>query len=130
MNRITIIGNVGKEPTIKAFSETQGVTNFSVATVKRWRDKSKQWQSKTTWHNVTAWQNVKLPALTKGDRVFVEGEMNFNVNPETKQCYPSIVASEVYKINKANDKNNYEPIKNEEPDFIETSINDSDNVPF
>lgn len=130
MNRITIIGNVGKEPTIKAFSETHGVTNFSVATVERWLGKDKQWQSKTTWHNVTAWQNVKLPELNKGDKVLVEGKMTYNINEQTKQCYPSIVAAEVYKINKANDKNNYEPIKNEQLDFIESSTNDSDNVPF
>lgn len=128
MNRITIIGNVGKEPVTKVFNENQGVTNFSVATVKRWCDKSKQWQSKTTWHNVTAWQNVKLPALTKGDRVFVEGEMNFNVNPETKQCYPSIVASEVYLIikNKVTPEQNMIPDCNMEP----TENFSENNVPF
>lgn len=126
MNRITIIGNVGKEPVTKAFNENQGVTNFSVATTKKWLGKDKQWQSKTTWHNVTAWQNVKLPALTKGDRVFVEGEMNFNINAETKQCYPSIVASEVHLIikNKVTPEQNMIPDCNMEPteNFSENDI--------
>jgi single-strand DNA-binding protein len=79
LNRITLLGHLGREPKSGATQAGKLVTRFSVATNKRYKDDDAQWQQTTQWHNCvvfgpTAEYAAKLPS---GTLVFLEGEMTY-----------------------------------------------------
>jgi single-strand DNA-binding protein len=77
MNRVQLIGNVGKDADIKTMPSGSTLTSFSVATEERYKDKSGDWQGKTTWHRVAVWDaKPHVMALRKGQRVYIEGSID------------------------------------------------------
>lgn len=76
LNKTQIIGHIGKDAEVKDFGNDQ-VINFSVAVTRKWRNKSGEEQSKTTWFEVAKWGNnvVLSNYLTKGTQVYIEGEI-------------------------------------------------------
>ena len=79
-NQITLIGHVGNPPETRDASGTQ-ITKFSVATNKRWKDKSGNPQEETQWHNVVTFgrlAEIVAQYVGKGSRVFVQGELRHN----------------------------------------------------
>lgn len=77
INKVVLIGNLGKDPETKEFEGGKTVTNFSLATSENYKDKSGEWQERTEWHDITAWGGASMSAqrLSKGDTVFVEGKL-------------------------------------------------------
>ena len=76
--KITIIGNLGRDPETRYLSDGTPVTSFSVATTQRWTDSSGQRQERTVWFRVSAWRRLTEVCneyLNKGRQVFVEGEL-------------------------------------------------------
>jgi single-strand DNA-binding protein len=77
MNRVQLIGNLGKDAEVKAMPSGSTLTSFSVATEERYKDKQDQWQGKTTWHRVAIWDaKPHVQALHKGQRVYIEGSID------------------------------------------------------
>ncbi len=79
VNKVIIIGNLGRDPEIKYTQSSVPVANFSVATSESWKDKnSGEWQEKTEWHRIVAWRHLAERAekyLRKGKQVYVEGRI-------------------------------------------------------
>jgi single-strand DNA-binding protein len=83
LNKATLIGYLGVDPKIRTIASGARVAQFSLATSRRWSDRDGKPQGKTQWHRVVAWD--ALPAtfafvencLRKGDRVYVEGEIDY-----------------------------------------------------
>lgn len=83
LNKATLIGYLGADPEIRATSSGARVAQFSLGTTRRWNDRNGRPQEKTQWHRVLVWDS--LPAtfafvekyLRKGDRVYVEGEIDY-----------------------------------------------------
>ena len=80
MNRVTIVGNVGKDPESKSFTNGGKVVNFSVATSETWKDKQTgEKKEKTEWHNVAVFQDgltgIVEQYVRKGSKVLVEGKL-------------------------------------------------------
>ena len=77
-NQIQVIGNVGKDPQIRAMPSGDLVANFSVATSEKWRDKSGEIMTKTEWHNVTCYSKLAEIAekyIKSGKMVFIQGSL-------------------------------------------------------
>ncbi len=77
LNKITVIGNVGKEPEMRFTPAGKPVTSFSVATSNRYQ-KEGEWQSETQWFNVVAWNRLAETCnqfIEKGKQVYVEGRL-------------------------------------------------------
>ena len=77
-NKITIIGNLGRDPELRYTPQGDAVCDFSVAVNDRKRDKTGEWQDVTTWFKVTFWRKQAEAAskyLTKGRQVYVEGRL-------------------------------------------------------
>jgi single-strand DNA-binding protein len=55
VNKVILLGNVGKDPEIKVLPSGQPVANFSIATSERYKDQQGNWQDRTEWHNLTAY---------------------------------------------------------------------------
>lgn len=78
VNRVILIGNLGRDPEVRRLENGAVVAKFSVATNKNYKDKSGEWQSQTEWHDVVAWRNLAERAesqLAKGSQVYIEGEL-------------------------------------------------------
>lgn len=80
MNRVTLIGNVGKDPESRSFSNGGKVVNLTIATSETWKDKSTgERKEKTEWHTVSIMQDglagVVESYVRKGSKILVEGKM-------------------------------------------------------
>mgnify|MGYP005816491813 CR=1 FL=1 len=80
LNKVELIGRLGKDPEVKNLSNGSAVANFSVATSESWKDKrSGEKVEKTEWHNVVVWNEKTIEFaekyLAKGDLVRIEGKL-------------------------------------------------------
>jgi single-strand DNA-binding protein len=78
INRVTLIGNCGKDPEVKFLASGSAVANFSLATSERFKDKSGEWQDKTEWHSLTAYgktAEIIRDYVKKGTKLYVEGRL-------------------------------------------------------
>ena len=78
VNKVILLGNLGKDPELKYTPSGTAVAKFSLATNDRFKDKEGQWQDRTEWHNVTAWARTAEIAgeyLKKGSKVYIEGSL-------------------------------------------------------
>jgi single-strand DNA-binding protein len=78
LNKALLIGNLGADPEVRTTAGGTRVAGFSLATSRSWTDREGQPQEKTEWHRVVAWDklaDITEQFLHKGDRVYVEGEI-------------------------------------------------------
>lgn len=78
VNRVILVGRLGRDPETKYTSGGQAVANFSIATDESYKDRSGEKQKKTTWHNIVAWgklAEIVQQYLGKGALVYIEGRI-------------------------------------------------------
>lgn len=77
VNKVILIGHLGRDAETAYTASQTAVTKFSVATNRRWKDQqSGEWKEETNWTNVVLWRGENLaPYLTKGKQVYVEGRI-------------------------------------------------------
>ena len=79
INKVILIGSLGKEPEVRALGNGESVASFSLATSEKWRDKNTgETKEKTEWHKVVIFgklANVAGQYLTKGSQVYIEGKL-------------------------------------------------------
>lgn len=77
VNKVILIGNLGRDAETKFTPSGTAVTRFSVATTRSWKDQqSGEWKEETNWSNVTLWRQENVANyLTKGRQVYVEGRL-------------------------------------------------------
>ncbi len=78
VNRVILIGNLGKDPEVRRLENGAVVAKFSIATNENYKDKGGEWQTLTEWHDVVTWRNLAERAestLKKGSLVYVEGKL-------------------------------------------------------
>lgn len=80
VNKVTLVGNVGREPETRRVNNGEAVVSFSIATSEHWRDKaSGERKERTEWHNVVIFnENIGKVAeqyVRKGSKVFIEGQL-------------------------------------------------------
>jgi single-strand DNA-binding protein len=78
LNKVILIGNVGKDPEIKYTPSGIPVTSFRLATSENWKDKDGHLQEHTDWHTIVAWRGLAeiiQKLVRKGSRVYIEGKI-------------------------------------------------------
>ena len=78
VNKVILIGNLGKDPEVRYTQSGDAVCNFSIATTEKWKDKSGEKQEKTEWHNIVFFgrtAEVCGEYLKKGSPCYVEGRL-------------------------------------------------------
>ena len=78
LNRVTLIGNLGKDPEVRHLESGATVANFSLATTESYNDKSGNRVDQTEWHNVVLWRGLAETAekiLSKGKQIYLEGKI-------------------------------------------------------
>lgn len=78
LNKVMLIGNLGKDPEVRYTTSGSAVASFSLATTEKFKNKSGDWEEKTEWHNITLWgrqAEVAGEYLAKGKTVYIEGRL-------------------------------------------------------
>ena len=76
LNKVMLIGNLGRDAETRHTQSGTAVTNFTVATARRYKDAEGNWRDATDWHDVVLWRGDRVaPYLRKGTQVYVEGRL-------------------------------------------------------
>ena len=100
VNKVILIGHLGRDAETKFTPSGVAVTKFSVATNRRWKDQQTgEWKEETDWANVVLWRQENLANyLTKGKQIYVEGRLqtrSWDDKDGKKQYMTEVVADEV-----------------------------------
>src|SRR5688500_12192527 len=100
VNKVILVGHLGKDAETKFTPSGTAKTTFSVATSRRWKDQQTgDWKEETDWHNVTLWKMENLANyLLKGKQVYVEGRIShrsYDDKDGNKKFFTEIVADEI-----------------------------------
>jgi len=100
VNKVILVGNLGKDAETKFTPGGAAVTKFTIATGRRWKDQqSGEWKEETDWHNVVLWRAENLANyLLKGKQVYVEGRLHtrsYDDKDGKKQYFTEVVAEDV-----------------------------------
>ena len=78
VNKVILVGNLGRDPEVRYMPNGEAVANFSIATTENWKDKSGVKQEKTEWHNIVMYRKLAELAgeyLKKGSPTYIEGRL-------------------------------------------------------
>ena len=102
VNKVILLGNLGKDPEVKYTPSGTAVAKFSLATSHRYKDKNEQWQDQTEWHNIVAWARLAEIAgeyLKKGSKVYIEGRLQTHSwddkNTNQKKYMTEVIANDL-----------------------------------
>ncbi len=101
VNRVILVGHLGRDPEMRYTSSGTPVTNFSLATNERWNSQSGEKQERTEWHKIVTWNKlaeISNQYLTKGQLVFIEGRIQtreWDDRDGNKRKTTEIIASEM-----------------------------------
>ena len=103
INKVLLIGNLGKDPEVKHFEGGGMVAKFSVATNENYMDKAGEWQKKTEWHDVVVWNKNAERAeknLKKGMMVYIEGKLTHRKwqDDQGNNRYTTEVVANTYRM--------------------------------
>ncbi|MEO7144333.1 MAG: single-stranded DNA-binding protein [Bryobacteraceae bacterium] len=103
VNKVILLGHLGKDAETKFTPSGASVSKFTLATNRRWKDQQTgEWKEETDWHNISLWRAENLaPYLTKGKQVYVEGRLqtrSYEDKDGKKQYFTDVVADNVILV--------------------------------
>ncbi|SFQ03095.1 single-strand binding protein [Nitrosomonas cryotolerans] len=119
VNKVILIGNLGKDPETRYMPSGEAVTNITLATTDIWKDKNGEKQEKTEWHRVTFYRRLAEIAgeyLKKGRSVYVEGRLEtrkWTDKSGVDRYTTEIIASDMKMLGSKSDGGNFKPADKE-----------------
>ena len=105
LNKVMLIGNLGKDPELRFTSSGVPVATFTIATNESWKDQEGNLQERTEWHNIVAWRKLAEVCgewLKKGKKVYIEGKIQTrsydDKNTGAKKYMTEIVADSMIML--------------------------------
>jgi single-strand DNA-binding protein len=101
VNKVILVGNLGKDPEVRYTQTGSAVANFSIATSEQWNDREGKKQERTEWHNIVVWGKQAEHCgqyLSKGRQVYVEGSIrtrSYDDKSGNKRYITEIVAQRI-----------------------------------
>lgn len=135
VNKVILIGNLGKDPELRYLPTGEPVAKFTLATNFRAKDKDGQWQDKTEWHNIVVFRKqaeICNEYLKKGSPVYIEGRIqnrSWEDKDGNKRYVTEIVAQSVKMLGRKGEPAAEVPGEIAEPLVEETKTEDED-LPF
>ena len=144
VNKVILIGNLGKDPEVRHLENGAAVANFSIATSENYKDrKTGEKVSQTEWHNIVAWRGLAEIAekyLKKGAKVYIEGKLKTRTwqDKEGNNRYSTEVITDNLTmlgstVDSMASSNQVTPIENESktsPEKEFSSPDENDDLPF
>lgn len=75
INKVILVGNLGKDPEVMTYENGVKRAAFSLATTESYKDKEGNWVEQTEWHNIVLWRWLAEKNLIKGDKIYLEGRI-------------------------------------------------------
>ena len=141
INRVILIGRLGKDPEIRSTPNGTTVAKFTLATDERFTDKSGEKQERTEWHNIVAWGKLAEICgkyLRKGKLIYIEGAIRTDSwdDKETgvKKYRTEIIANQMQMLDRKGDENGgggaYAGAAKKSTSNTATQVEEDDEVPF
>lgn len=111
VNKVTLIGNLGRDPEVRTLENGTKVGSFTLATNESYKDKNDQWQTLTEWHNIVVWRYQAEKAereLKKGSLAYVEGKIThrkYQDKDGVERFTTEIVAAQIYSLERKENPN-------------------------
>ena len=139
VNKVILVGRLGRDPEARYMPNGDAVTNFSIATDEQWRDRNGERQTRTEWHNVILYGKLAEIAsqyLRKGSQVFIEGRIQsrkYSGKDGIERIAYDIIGNEMKMLGNRNDgsdsgNNNAAPPQHESTTAPIDDIDDD--IPF
>lgn len=121
LNKVILIGRLGKDPEVRYMPNGEAVCNFSVATSESWKDNNGQKQERTEWHNITMYRRIAEISgqyLKKGSQVYLEGRIQsrkYQGKDGIERTVYDIIANEMKMLGGGNSEQQAQSAQNGEP---------------
>ena len=135
VNKLILVGNVGKNPEIHHLEGGTAVARFSLATSEVWKDKAGEKHQETQWHAITAWRQLAELAekyITKGMQLYVEGKVTYRTYDDkdgNKRYTTEIIAQEIRFLG-SKPKSENDARSDESPETGADQMPEGDDLPF
>ena len=141
LNKVFLIGRLGRDPEVRYMPNGEAVCNFSVATSEKYTDKNGQRQEATEWHNVTMYRKLAEIAgqyLTKGSQVYLEGKIQsrkYQGKDGIERTAYEIIGSEMKMLGGGNGEQQAQSAQAETPtpprrQTPAAPVDDNNDIPF
>ncbi len=144
VNKVILVGNLGKDPEVRHLENGAAVANFSIATSESYKDKNGERQTQTEWHNIVLWRGLAEIAekyLRKGNQVYIEGKLrtrSWDDKDGVTRYTTEVVGDQMTMLGSKSDnaqsnENNQRQADNATDTATETQIesaDESDDLPF
>jgi single-strand DNA-binding protein len=136
VNKVILIGRLGKDPEMRFTPSGKAVTNFTVATNENWTDQSGERQERTEWHRIVTWGKLaenSAKLLSKGKQVYIEGRLQtrqWDDRDGNKRYTTEIVASTMQILSPVNGGGGERSLGDEGSGDLMPGPQEFDDVPF
>jgi single-strand DNA-binding protein len=137
INKVILVGNVGKDPDVKYTPSGVAVAKLSLATNERFKDKSGEWQERTEWHNMVAWQRLAEIVgeyVAKGDKLYIEGRLHTSSWDDRqsgeKRYKTEVIAEDIVLLGGRNGARETEPDRSAASGHHDPSEITDEDIPF
>ena len=137
MNKVLLLGNLGRDPELRSTPKGNKVLNFPMATSRRWKDReSNEVHDQTDWHRIVVWgrqAEVLAEYLKKGSQVHVEGRIqtrSWSDTNDAKRYTTEIVATRVQMLGRPDGRHVPEPVSEPVTPSPLTEPDGDDDIPF
>ena len=134
LNKVQLIGNLGKDPELRYTASGTAVASFSVATTERYKDRDGNKKEDTTWHNCVVWRQLAEICgkyLHKGKQVYVEGKIktrSYDDRDGVKKYVTEIIVDQMVMLGGADGQAKPQAAKPQAPP--EPAFDPNDEIPF
>ena len=133
LNKVVLIGHLGRDPELKYTADGTAYARFSLATSESFKNKEGKDVDRTEWHNITVWSKLAETCaqyLKKGARIYMEGKIRTYVDPkdDSKKYYGIQMSEMIFLDHKKSDKP--DGVKESAPDNFPPEPKGEDDLPF
>ena len=134
LNKVMLIGNLGRDAETRFTTNNVSVTNFSLATTNSYKDKEGNWQNETTWHNVTSFNlsDFFKDNLKKGKKFYVEGRITkreYTDKDGNKRTSTDVVTERLIPLESTTSESTVDQTTT--PESVETpQVENNEDLPF
>tara|TARA_R110000796_G_scaffold96719_1_gene203092 strand:- start:535569 stop:536006 length:438 start_codon:yes stop_codon:yes gene_type:complete len=142
VNKVILVGNLGKDPEVRHLESGRAVANFSLATSETYKNKQGERVTTTEWHNIVLWSPLAEIAekfLKKGNQVYIEGKLNtrsWDDQDGNKRYTTEVVGNNLTMLGTKSDNeggggsSSYSPSSEKSSEVSSIPEDDSDDLPF
>lgn len=136
LNKVILIGRLGRDPEVRYMPNGDAVANFSIATDEQWKDRDGNRQTRTEWHNITLYRKLGEIAgqyLRKGSLVYIEGRIQsrkYTGKDGVERTAYEIIGNEMKMLGSKSENAGGQESQNQAPPVAPAGGGLSDDIPF